>query len=270
MLLTSVIIVIREVLEAALLVSILMSLCFKLDIARTWFKWGVLGGVVGSIGLGSQMGFISNLFGGIGQEIVDAGLQIFIYICLLYICVEFINHYYQRQPLRGTLRFVLAVIIVCAMSREGSEIYIYLSAFQSLPHASVSLYSGSIIGLGIGLSCCALFYYFLLSFSLVRTLSLGCVLLTVVASGMLLQAGKMLIQADILSDGQLWDSSALLSEESLSGQLLYALAGYEATPAPAQLVLYLFGAACMAAVMLLRYWHWQGRKASTRASDDEE
>ena len=87
---------------------------------------------------------------------------------------------------------------------------------------------------------------------------------------MLLQAGKMLIQADILPDGQLWDSSALLSEESLSGQLLYALAGYEATPAPAQLVLYLFGAACMAAVMLLRYWHWQGRKASTRASDDEE
>ncbi|MBW2941201.1 FTR1 family protein [Zhongshania aquimaris] len=270
MLLTSVIIVLREVLEAALLVSILMSLCFKLGIERSWFKWGVLGGVVGSIGLGSQLGFISSLFGGIGQEVVDAGLQIFIYICLLYICVEFINHYYQRHAVSGTLRAVLVIIILCAMSREGSEIYIYLSAFQSLPHASVSLYSGSIIGLGIGLSCCALFYYCLLSFSLLRTLILGCMLLTVVASGMLLQAGKMLIQADLLPDGQLWDSSAVLSEESLSGQLLYALAGYEATPAPAQLVLYLFGVVCMAAVVLTRYWHWQRRKVSAKVAGYEE
>mgnify|MGYP003636741844 CR=1 FL=1 len=260
MLLTSVIIVIREVLEAALLISILLSLCFQLGIARKWFRWGVLGGLLGSIGIGSQLGFISNLFDGIGQEVVDAGLQIFIYICLLYICVEFIRHYYQRQALSHTFRAILIVIIACVMTREGSEIYIYLSAFRSVPHASLSLYSGSLIGLGIGMSCCALLYYWLLSFSLARSLLISCVLLTVVGSGMMLQAGKMLIQADLLPDGQLWDTSRFLSEEGLTGQILYALAGYEATPAPAQLILYVFGAVSMSGLMLAYYGYCRRRQ----------
>ncbi|MBQ0759034.1 FTR1 family protein [Zhongshania sp.] len=262
MLLTSVIIVIREVLEAALLISILLSLCFQLAIARKWFKWGVLGGIAGSVGLGSQLGRVSQLFDGIGQEVVDAGLQIFIYVCLLYICVQFINHYFKRQAPSGVLYAILIVIISCAMTREGSEIYIYLSAFQSTPEARLSLYSGAVIGFGIGFSCCALFYYWLLSFSLSRALVIGCALLTLVASGMMLQAGKMLIQADLLPDGQLWDSSSFLSEDSLAGQMLYALAGYEATPAPAQLILYGLGAVCMAAVILWRYHYWQQAKPS--------
>ncbi|MBU0539357.1 MAG: FTR1 family protein [Gammaproteobacteria bacterium] len=266
MLLTSVIIVIREVLEAALLISILLSLCFQLGVARKWFKWGVFGGVSGSVALGSQLGKISELLGGIGQEVVDAGLQLFIYSCLLYICVQFINHYYQRQAPSLALRGVLIVIITCAMTREGSEIYIYLSAFQSMPDASLSLYSGAVIGFGIGFSCCALFYYWLLSFSLSRALVIGCALLTVVASGMMLQAGKMLIQADLLPDGQLWDSSSFLSEDSLAGQMLYALAGYEATPAPAQLILYGLGAVCMTAVILRRYHYWQQAKPSGSAN----
>ncbi|WP_269618928.1 FTR1 family protein [Zhongshania sp. BJYM1] len=266
MLLTSVIIVIREVLEAALLVSILLSLCFQLGIERSWFKWGLLGGIAGSIGLGSQLGYISNWFDGVGQEVIDAGLQIFIYICLLYICVQFINHFYKRHPLTNVLRATLIIIISCAMTREGSEIYIYLSAFQSLPETGVSLYSGSAIGLGIGFSCCALFYYWLLSFSPSRALLVSCALLTMVASGMMLQAGKMLIQADLLPDGQLWDSNSLLPEDGLTGQLLYALAGYEATPAPAQLIMYSLSAACMATVMLLRYNSWRKQKVAEEIS----
>ena len=260
MLLTSVIIVIREVLEAAFLISILLSLCVQLNLTRYWFKWGVVGGIVGSIALGRQYAWVSNLFGGIGQELVDAGLQIFIYVCLLYICFKFIDHYFNPAASSAKYRAILTAVIVCAMTREGSEIYIYLLAFQDLPEGGVSLYGGSIIGFGIGLSCCALFYYWILSFSVARSLLLGCVLLVAMASGMMLQAAKMLIQADLLPDGQLWNSNGLLTEESLAGQLLYALIGYEATPAPAQLIIYVASGVAMAGVIIARRQYWRHRK----------
>tara|TARA_R110002050_G_scaffold47825_3_gene111414 strand:+ start:66 stop:878 length:813 start_codon:yes stop_codon:yes gene_type:complete len=266
MLLTSVIIIIREVLEAAFLISILLSLCVQLNLTRHWFKWSLAGGVAGSIALGSQFGWVSNLFGGIGQELVDAGLQVFIYLCLLYICFKFIDHYFKPSASNATFRAILTAVIACAMTREGSEIYIYLLAFQDLPEGGISLYSGSIIGFGIGLSCCALFYYWILSFSVSRSLLLGCVLLTTMASGMMLQAAKMLIQADLLPDGQLWDSNGLLAEESLAGQLLYALVGYEATPAPAQLMIYMASGLTMAGVMIARHQYWRHRQLPKEAN----
>jgi high-affinity iron transporter len=37
----------------------------------------------------------------------------------------------------------------------------------------------------------------------------------------------------------LWDASGWISEISLTGQLLYALIGYEATPTPLQIIFYL-------------------------------
>jgi high-affinity iron transporter len=71
---------------------------------------------------------------------------------------------------------------------------------------------------------------------------------------MTLQATALLIQADWLpADYPLWDSSALLAEQSVAGQLLYALVGYEATPTALQLgayltaVLVILGAALLAA-----------------------
>jgi high-affinity iron transporter len=57
------------------------------------------------------------------------------------------------------------------------------------------------------------------------------VLLAAVAAGIVTQAVSLLEQVDrIPSAPPLWDSSALLPENSVIGQLLYALLGYEATP----------------------------------------
>jgi high-affinity iron transporter len=55
------------------------------------------------------------------------------------------------------------------------------------------------------------------------------------------QAAAFLLQADLLpSLGQsLWDTSFLLSEQSLTGRVLHTLIGYTAQPAGIQLVFYL-------------------------------
>jgi high-affinity iron transporter len=259
MLLTSVVIIIREVLEAALLVSILLSLCRQLELSRGWFKWAMLLGLFGSIIYGRQMGDISASFDGIGQELSDSLLQILIYICLLYSCVALVRCYFRPQSAGYLLTSAMVLGIAFAVTREGAEIYIYLSAFAASAEVRTSLYSGSIIGLGIGLSFCALFYYWLRSFSVHRALLIGCMLLTLVAGGMVVQAGKMLIQADLLPDGQIWDSSYLISETSMVGQLLYAMLGYEASPAPIQLTMYFIALVLMGSAIGIMYF--RGRVA---------
>ena len=65
-------------------------------------------------------------------------------------------------------------------------------------------------------------------------------MLIFIAGGMVSQATQLLIQADfIVSQQALWDTSSLISERSLLGQMLYALIGYEATPTPIQSILYI-------------------------------
>lgn len=253
MLLTSVVIVIREVLEAALLVSILLSMCRQLGLSQAWFKWGLLAGLLGSVVYGRQMATISSAMDGVGQELSDAGIQILIYLCLLYCCQKLVFLYHSRQQAPPVLYVAMATAIALAVIREGSEIYIYLSAFQGKQESRLGLYSGSAIGFGIGFSFCALFYYWLLSFKPRRAVVLGSVLLSLVAGGMILQGGKMLIQADYLPDGQLWDSSAFLPEDGLLGQLLYAMVGYEASPAPVQVAIYLLSLSLMLLALFLRY-----------------
>jgi high-affinity iron transporter len=253
MLLTSVVIIIREVLEAALLVSIFLSMCRQLGFSQAWFKWGLLAGLLGSVWYGSQMATISSAMDGVGQELSDAGIQILIYFCLLFSCQKLVFLFHRRQQATTGLFFAMAAAIALAVIREGSEIYIYLSAFQGKQESRLGLYSGSVIGFGIGLSFCALFYYCLLSYTPRRALVIGSVLLSLVAGGMIMQGVKMLIQADYLPDGQLWDTSGVIPEDGLTGQLLYAMVGYEASPAPVQVAIYLFSISLMLFTLFVRY-----------------
>ena len=69
---------------------------------------------------------------------------------------------------------------------------------------------------------------------------------------MVMQATMLLEQVDWLPAGKsVWDSSALVSEQSITGELLYAVFGYESTPSYLQLALYLASLGLMLAVILL-------------------
>ena len=92
-----------------------------------------------------------------------------------------------------------------------------------------------------------LFYYLLLALPARRTLLISLILLSLTAAGMCAQATKLLIQADWISvAGPLWNTSGILPEESLAGQLLYALIGYEASPSAAEVAIYAGSLAIMA------------------------
>lgn len=254
MLLNSLIIILREVLEASLLVSMLLLIANPLQLGYRWLWGSALAGVVAAGVYAANLGAVSSWFDYVGQEVVNALLQLLIYLAVLLILV-LLNHLrMSNENRKKKLALLMALTLVAAVCREGSEIIIYLSGFLHSPDLLAPVMTGGLIGAAIGASAGALFYYAIFSLAPTRVTIIGSLSLALVASGIFSQAIQLLIQADWISNTtQLWDSSSLLSEKSITGQLLYAVAGYESRPAIIQVVLYFLTLALSLAVILTGY-----------------
>lgn len=242
MLLTAVIIVLREVLEAALIVSVLLALSGTLPVSRRWAVWGIGLGLLGAVVYAAGTATVSDWFDGVGQEVVNALIQFFIYFCLLLFVLLFHRSRERDLPTANVLSRLMVVTVSLAIMREGSEIFIYLSSFTSDPELLEPILLGGMVGAGIGISVGVLAYYLLLNVNRAWSPYISVAVLALVAAGMIGQATLLLIQADWLpAQAPLWDSSAWVPEDSVTGQLLYALIGYEATPTPIQALAYFGG-----------------------------
>jgi high-affinity iron transporter len=256
MLLNSVIIVLREVLEAALMISVLLAASRLLRLRTGWLGGALLLGGVGATAYGLQLERISELLGGVGQEVANAGLQFIVFIALLICLFLIVRKYQQLAGPHGALPLAMAIAVSVAIAREGAEILVYVSGFVQAEHLIANVGVGSVIGACIGLSAGVLLYYVLLMLPPRRSRIVIQALLALIGAGMSAQATRLLIQADWLSvEGALWDTSAVLSEDSIAGQLLYALIGYEASPSTIEVIVYagsllLMGAAVMSARVL--------------------
>ncbi|NQY26263.1 MAG: FTR1 family protein [Piscirickettsiaceae bacterium] len=235
MLLNSVIIILREVLEAALIISVLLALSQKLTISRSWLAIALVLGLIGSVVYAMNISQISMAVEGVGQELVNASLHILIYSFIVVLIVSLRSRTYHQAMVISMLSCVALATI-----REGSEIIVYITGFMSIPDLFYPVIIGSIVGTGIGISVGVFFYYLISNISLDKGIKLGLFILVLIAGGMVSQAIQLLIQADfIISQQALWNTSSLISERSLLGQMLYALIGYEATPTPIQTLLYI-------------------------------
>ena len=242
MLLNSVIIILREVLEAAILVSVMLSLSHYFNISLSWLKWAVGLGVGFALLYADNIASISNWFEGVGQEVVNASLQYLIYLLLAGFCIRFINKPSLIPLSLQTTRWVIAISISLSMVREFSEIFIYLHVFPADSPQFTGVMTGAFLGVGIGLSIGIILYHFLNYLSDKWSFRMTIVILSFIAAGMLSQATQLLIQADWLpSQHPLWDTSAWIFERSVVGQLLYAVFGYEATPSLMQVIFYFVG-----------------------------
>jgi high-affinity iron transporter len=179
---------------------------------------------------------ISEWFAGVGQEVASAAIQLVIYVLL---CIFVSMVALQRSGLKRSSELVLKIVMACivalAVTREGFEILVYVSSFSIDLQQLLTLLAGSAIGASIGISAGALTYYLLINLRYPWSQASGMGLLILVAAGLVSQAAQLLIQADWLpSHLPVWDSSALIAEDSVTGQLLYATIGYEATPTAIQ------------------------------------
>lgn len=265
MLLNSVVIVLREVLEAALLLSVFLACAAILRLGRRWALIAIVTGLLGAFVYGYQLDPISGLFDGVGQEIINALLQYATFVSLGVAVFLIGRRLADAQQPYSMLATLMAAAVALAITREGSEILVYVSGFWSFDEFFSAVAVGSIIGACIGFSTGVLIYYLLVAQTSKHALSVSLVLLVLIAAGMSSQATRLLIQADWISTaGPLWNTSWLLPEESLPGQLLYALLGYEASPAAIEVAVH------VGSMLLVAALYFAGRYLGSCAADVAE
>jgi high-affinity iron transporter len=256
MLLTSVILILQEMLEAALIISVLLAFSVINHISVKWISTALTLGIVSAIGYASQVERVSQWFDYVGLEIVNAGIQFTTAFCLVvFACLRFKKKIPTSTNSTERNRQILMTLIVSlAIAREGFEILLYASGFLGNPDLWSPVFVGSLIGAGIGVSAGALLYYSLVNLNPYAGQCVALILLALFAGNMAAQGALLLIQADFLPSGQpLWNSSFLIAEESIIGKLLYALIGYEASPTAIQVGAYGFFFSLMLALFALRW-----------------
>ncbi|MBI2783457.1 MAG: hypothetical protein HYX64_05165 [Gammaproteobacteria bacterium] len=251
MLIDSVIIVLREILEAAFLLSLLLAMTHFLGMTAPRFRAAILLGLGGAILFNVTLRAVFDWFDGVGYELANVGAQILTYLAILAIVGLLMRGRRARHRTLTPLRWLMTATVALAITREGAEILLYFSSLKGQTGAISDAMTGAVIGAGVGFSAGTLFYYLQLTQGPTRTLRTAAILLVLVGSGMCAQATLLLIQADWLpAQAPLWNSSGWLPESSPLGQLLYALIGYEATPSPLVVGVWLASIACALLVAL--------------------
>jgi high-affinity iron transporter len=259
--LDAVMLVLREVLEAVLFVSLLLALGVRLRMRSLWAGVAVPLGLLGSWGLSLAAYPLAAAFDGTGQELMNAALYALAIGCFVTVATLLVPELPRRDaaapPAGSRLLYACFVLIVAAsIAREGSEVWIYLSSFRGAPKSMSAAVVGGLIGTGIGLSLCTLVYYAFAFLGRRVFLGLFVVLSTFVVGGLSMQLARQGLQIGWLDSGQsIWNTTWLVDERSWLGQLLHALFGYDANPDTTQALFWfgaLFAVALGASAQLLR------------------
>jgi len=248
--LSSAIIVFREVLEAALIVTILMAATRGLSGRGLWIGGGLAGGLAGAVLVAFFAGAINGAFEGVGQEVFNA------VILLAAVCMLAWHNIWMSRHARelvahlksigariseGTLPlYFIAVASGLAVLREGSEVVLFMYGVAASGSSGNAMLGGAVLGVVSGVLVGALLYRGLLRIPTQWLFRVTGWLILLLAAGLAASAAGYLSQAGLLpSQSPLWNTSDLLSEKSLIGQLLHILVGYQARPTAIQLGFYL-------------------------------
>jgi len=227
------------------LIGALLAISIRLQSSNRWLWIGLSAGFGGAILLFKQMTNISEWFDYAGQEVMNTTLQTITYL-MIALCVWLVTTIRPKAPdSRKILAFsaCAALIIFCAVAREGQEIILYLYGFSNTEYLQKTLAGGG-MGLSIGASMGILLFHSLVDNEGHDRRIICLILLALFAGNMLSQSTVQLMQVDWLSQSPaVWDTSSIITEHSLLGELLYALIGYEATPTFLQSSVYISGAA---------------------------
>ena len=250
--LATAIIVFREVLEAALIVGIVMVASRGVMRRGAWVGGGIAVGILGALAVAGGAETIAAAASGMGQEVFNAVILFAAVAMLGWHNIWMTQHgralTLEASRLGAAVRagtqslWALAVAVGLAVLREGSEVVLFLYGIAAAGGAgAVAMAFGAALGLGFGLAAGAALYFGLVKIPLRHLFSVTSWLVLLLAAGMASQGAAFLLQADLLPPlgSNLWDTSFLLSDQSLVGRVLHTLIGYTAQPAGIQLVFYL-------------------------------
>ncbi|MBO0766599.1 MAG: FTR1 family protein, partial [Hyphomicrobiaceae bacterium] len=249
--LATAIIVFRETLEAALVVSIIVAATYGVRGRGLWVGSGVALGAVGACTVATFAGAITAAAEGIGQELLNATILILAVIMLGWHTIWMSQHGREIAREMGDVGkavsegsrplYALAVAAGVAVLREGSETVLFIYGVASSGDDGAGLMvAGGLLGAAAGVMSGLLLYRGLISIPVRHLFSVTNVMILLLTAGLAAQAAGFLVQVDVLPalGGPVWDTTWLVSERSLLGKVLHSLVGYESRPAGVQVICY--------------------------------
>ncbi|HUP92359.1 MAG TPA: FTR1 family protein [Solimonas sp.] len=244
------VIVFREVFEAALIVGIVLAATRGVTARERWVAGGIAAGAVGAGIVAAFAGTIAGALEGVGQEVFNAAILFTAVAMLGWHNVWMSRHGRElaaqmsavgRQVSSGAQPpYALAVVMGLAVLREGSEVVLFMYGLAAGGATRAGMLAGGLGGIAGGAAVGVLLYRGLLRVPTRHLFSVTSWMILLLAAGMASQGAFFLAQAGYLPDpAPLWDSSRLLSQKSLPGQALHALVGYSDRPTAIQLAFYL-------------------------------
>jgi high-affinity iron transporter len=254
------IIVFREVIEAGLIIGIVLAATRGVPGRGRWVSFGVIAGVAGASLIAAFAGAISESFQGMGQELLNAAV-----LCAAVAMLMWHNAWMARHGREMAQEMAkigeavstgsrpltaLAVVVGFAVLREGAEVVLFLYGIVAGGTSGSELLLGGLLGLAAGAVFTALTYLGLLSIPSRHIFKVTAILIALLAAGMAAQAVQYVNAAGLVTSmgTTLWDTSAWLSQNSITGRILHVLMGYNEQPSELQVIVY---AAVLVAMFLL-------------------
>ena len=247
----SVIIVFREVLEAALVIAIVLGASRGIARRGYWVGGGIAAGVMGAVVVALFAGTIANALDGTGQELFNAGILLTAVAMLAWHNAWMAT---RGRALASELRQVgqdvkvgarplaaLGIVVCLAVLREGSDSVLFLYSLATSGAGWFSTITGAALGLCAGMVLGWVVYRGLLVIPLRHFFDAVSWMVLLLASGLAATAAGFLYQAGYLPalGRQIWDSSGVLTQDSWLGTLLHILIGYADRPMGIQVVFYM-------------------------------
>lgn len=273
--LATAIIVFREVLEAALVISIVLAAAKGVAGRGRWVSLGVLLGIAGACVVATFAGAIAGAVEGRGQEFLNAGILLAAVAMLGWHNIWMSQHGKElaremtaagRDVASGVKPLsVLMIVVMVAVLREGSETVLFGYGIYASGAGVTTMLAGGALGVAGGLLAGALLYNGLLRIPTRHLFTVTGWMILLLAAGMAADAAGFLAQAGVLPTfgNSIWDTSWLLTEHSLIGRVLHILVGYTQRPSGIQLLFYVAALAAIGGPM----W-WVNRRKTRPAAGE--
>jgi len=249
--LATAVIMFREVLEAALIIAIVLGASRGIVGRGRWVAAGIGLGLLGASIVAVMANIASSEFSGRGQAILNAVILLGAVTMLTWHNVWMSAH---GRELSAEVKAVgldvksgqrplaaLLIITMVAVMREGSEAVLFLWAIATSGEQDLNMVMGGLGGVLAGIMVGLLLYVGLLRIPVRHFFSITSWLILLLACGLAAQAAGFLNQIGVLPSlgNGVWNTTNILDQSSLLGQLLHILVGYIARPSGIQIVFYI-------------------------------
>lgn len=244
-------VVFREVLEAALIIGIVMAASRGIAGRAAWVAGGVVAGLAGSAVVAGFTGAIAAMAQGMGMELFHAFILGLAVVMLGWHNIWMASHGRAMAKDAGERAravhegrcpvYALAIVVGVAVLREGSETVLFLYGILAGGRESLmTVLLGGVLGILAGAAAGLALYFGMLRLKLKHLFAVSGAMILLLASGLAAQCVGLLVAADKLPalGTALWDTSRYLSESSLMGKILHTLIGYIARPDGIQVAAY--------------------------------